>query len=98
MLSVIFLPAAQAELIDAQDWYEVEVAGLGRRFRDAVDTAVTHIATNPQQFPTVFQDVRRALVRTFPYGLFFRIEPDAIYVIACFHGSRSPRQWRQRLG
>jgi hypothetical protein len=31
---------ARAELIDAQDWYENEAPGLGRRFRAAVDAVI----------------------------------------------------------
>ena len=33
MWPVRFTEAARAELIDAQDWYEAEAPGLGRRFR-----------------------------------------------------------------
>jgi toxin ParE1/3/4 len=72
---VIFTPAARAELIDAQDWYEAEAPGLGRRFRSEIDHAVQRMATNPRQFPEVFKKLRRARVRRFPYGLFFPPKP-----------------------
>jgi hypothetical protein len=36
-------------------------------------------------------------VRGFPYGLFFRFEPDVVIVLACFHASRDPQQWQQRI-
>ena len=42
-------------------------------------------------------DVRRARLRTFPYGLFFRVVDDGVFVIACFHSSRDPRVWRRRV-
>ena len=32
MFGVIFTQAARSELIEAQDWYEGEAPGLGRRF------------------------------------------------------------------
>jgi len=51
---------------------------------------------NPQQFPAVFKNVRRALLCRFPYMLFFTIEGDTLLVIACFHASRDPRLWQQR--
>jgi len=47
MYSVNFTTAARLELIEAQDWYEGEVSGLGRRFRRAVDEVVERISTNP---------------------------------------------------
>lgn len=95
---VIFTRVARAEVIDAQDWYENESQGLGRLFRAAVDAAVERMIANPRQFPVVHKNVRRALLRRFPYALMFVIEPDeALTVIACFHGSRDPVQWQQRM-
>jgi hypothetical protein len=38
VFTVVFTQAARAELIEAQDWYEGEAGGLGRRFRQAAAT------------------------------------------------------------
>jgi hypothetical protein len=65
VFNVIFTQAARRELIDAQDWYEGEAPGLGRRFRLAIDATVERVSTNPLQFPVVFKNARRALVRRF---------------------------------
>ena len=97
MGSVLFTPAAQAEVSEAQDWYEREAAGLGGRFRAEVDRVVQRLAVNPLQLPAMLADVRRARLRKFPYGLFFRVVEDDVFIIACFHSSRDPRVWRQRL-
>jgi plasmid stabilization system protein ParE len=94
--SVIFTPAARAELIDAQDWYEGEVTGLGRRLRQAIDVLVGRMSDNPRQFPVVYKTVRRALLRRFPYSLFFVVESNTLIVIACFHASRDPSHWQKR--
>ena len=97
MVPVIFTPTARAELINAQDWYESEVSGLGRRFRAAVDAVVQSMSANPRQFPVVYKSIRRALLRRFPYALMFVIETDeTLTVIACFHGSRDPAHWQKR--
>jgi len=94
---VIFTRTAQAELIEAQRWYESEVPGLGRRFRAAVEEVVDRMSANPRQFPMVFKSVRRALLRRVPYALMFVIEADStLLVIACFHGSRDPEDWQRR--
>jgi plasmid stabilization system protein ParE len=94
--SVVFTPAAKAEFIEAQDWYEGEAKGTGRRFRQAIDVLVERMSANPQQFPVVFKNVRRALLRRFPYSLFFVLEDQTALVIACFHASRDPVQWQER--
>jgi plasmid stabilization system protein ParE len=93
---VIFTQTARAELIEAQDWYEGKAGGLGRRFRQANDALVERMSDNPRQFPVVFKNVRRALLRRFPYSLFFVVEDDALIVIACFHASRDPSHWQER--
>lgn len=91
------MPAARLEVIEAQDWYEAEARGLGVRFRAEVDHQVHRIAAHPLHFPEMLGDVRRARLRRFPYGLFFRPMPDAIYVIACFHSSRDSKAWHSRV-
>jgi plasmid stabilization system protein ParE len=96
-MRVIFTPAARVELMDAYDWYEAKQPGLGIRFLDQVEATVLRLRENPQQFRVVFQDVHRALLRKFPYGLFFRVEASELVVIACFHGSRDPRRWERRV-
>ena len=96
VFTAIFTQAARAELIEAQDWYEAEAPGLGRRFREAIDTLAERMSTNPRQFPVVFKSVRRALLRRFPYALFFVIDEQTLFVIACFHASRNPLQWQRR--
>jgi len=95
---VVFTSAAREELIEAQDWYETEVPGLGRRFRAAIDSLVERMSANPRQFPIALKNVRRALLSRFPYSLFFVIEDDdTLLVIACFHASRNPKKWQKRI-
>ena len=97
MWPIRFTETARAELIDAQDWYEAEAPGLGRRFRAEIDSVVRRMADNPQQFPTVFKTLRRTRAKKFPYALFFLVEPDALLVVACFHSSRDPHHWQKRV-
>jgi toxin ParE1/3/4 len=91
------MPAARIELIEAQDWYDREALGLGRQFRQEVDFQVGRIAAHPMRFPEIIYGARRARLRRFPYGLFFRPSADAIFVIACFHSSRDPLVWQSRI-
>ena len=98
MRTIIFTQAARQELIDARDWYERESPGLGLHFRHAVEVAVERISANPGQFPVVYKNIRRALLRRFPYALMFVTEADdSVTVIACFHGSRDPARWQRRM-
>jgi toxin ParE1/3/4 len=93
---LIIMPAAQFEIIEAQGWYEKAATSLGALFRAEIDRQAQRILANPLQFPLMLADIRRARLRRFPYGLFFRPLDDAIYVIACFHSSRDPGIWQSR--
>jgi len=68
---LIVRPEAEAELVDAFDWYEERVPGLGSEFLLCVDAAFGSILRSPQQFPRVHRIVRRTLTRRFPYEVFF---------------------------
>jgi plasmid stabilization system protein ParE len=63
---------------------------------DEFEKLLGRLAENPQQFPKIFADVRRAGFRRFPYGLIFRIGQERVEVFACFHARRDPRQWQDR--
>lgn len=96
-MQLIFTPVARAEILDVQDWYEAQRAGLGVRFLGELEIVVSRMIENPHQFPVVLQDAHRARLRKFPYSLFFRVETDLLIIIACFHGSRAPQRWQQRI-
>lgn len=66
-------PAAAAEIEAAADWYEGKRRGLGRDFLQAVDQALDSIRSRPDAYPVVHRGTRRALLRRFPYAVYFRI-------------------------
>ena len=95
-LSVVIRPAAAAEVEAAYRWYEKEREGLGSEFLETVDKALKVIAETPERFPVIRKDMRRAVLRRFPYSLFYRIVSGHVALIACFHSKRNPKVWRSR--
>ena len=95
-LPVVWLPEAQAELMEALEHYDAIRPALGERFASAVVETAEAIAIMPLRFAVVDKGRRRAGVRWFPYGLFFLVEESRVVVIACFHGKRDPRRWKER--
>ena len=63
----IFRPAAAADVEDAYRWYEAQQAGLGEEFLAAVRMVIESIKANPEIFPVVHRQTRRALLRRFPF-------------------------------
>ncbi len=97
MRDIRLFDVAAREVMEARDWYEKESTGLGGRFIDELEHQLERIMANPGQFPFILEDVRRAKLRIFPYGIFFRERGNLVFVIACFHASRDPLTWQRRL-
>jgi len=98
MTRLLIRPAAEADIAGAALWYEARAVGLGTEFLPAVDVALAEIERMPERFPVVPNSCRRALLRSFPYAVFFVPVQDRIRVVACLHLGRHPRRWQERLG
>ena len=92
----ILEPAAEDELRIAHAWYQQKGPTLGNAFLDSVGAVISAIERNPLLYPVVHQDIRRAVVKRFPYCLYFVIEGSSLQVIALFHGRRDPAIWMAR--
>jgi len=54
------------------------------------------VARHPPRYPVVRRNTRRALLRRFPYAVFFRTYDEIVVIVACMHGRRNPRRWQVR--
>jgi toxin ParE1/3/4 len=95
-LPVLFRPDAETELTEAWGWYEARREGLGDEFVTCTEAAIARAARVPDGNPRVHGEVRRALVRRFPYGVFYLVEDEALLVLAVAHARRSPGYWLHR--
>ena len=93
---VVFRRQARREFDEAADWYAQRRVGLGSRLVAAVQDVLTTAATNPKPYPEVFADVREAVVKGFPYCVYYREERGQIVVLAVFHAARDPLIWQGR--
>jgi toxin ParE1/3/4 len=95
---LVVRPAAEADITDAALWYEARATGLGADFLRVVAVALAEIQRMPERFPVVQMQCRRALLRRFPYGIYFVASAELISVVACMHARRDPRRWEERVG
>ncbi|MBI3927735.1 MAG: type II toxin-antitoxin system RelE/ParE family toxin [Armatimonadetes bacterium] len=88
---------AQADIEEAAQYYELQSSGLGQRFLDEVLSSLQSFESNPFRYPAVHDEIRRALVHRFPFGVFYLVEPEEVVVIAVMHGTRDPSRWKKRI-
>ena len=86
---------AEAQAFHARDWYESQLEGLGYRFVDQLDQAIQKAHENPQHYQAVHREIRRVLVRRFPYAVFFVAEPERVVVLAILHQYEDPAKWSE---
>ena len=86
---------AEAQAFHARDWYESQLDGLGHRFVDQLDLAIQKAHQNPQHYQAVHREIRRVLLRRFPYAVFFVAEPERVVILAILHQYEDPAKWSE---
>jgi toxin ParE1/3/4 len=96
-MKIEFFPAAEQELIEASEYYEARLQGLGNDFLLEVERLSAVLAELPSLGEKLDSIHRRVPLRRFPYALIFRRDTDFIRVVAVAHRRRKPRYWSQRV-
>lgn len=81
---------AKNDLELAFTWYENQRQGLGLEFLDCVEASIATIMQMSLLFAEHHQPFRRALIRRFPFSIFFTIEKDCLVVHAVFDNRQNP--------
>jgi len=92
-----FHPEAGLEFEEAVQFYKQRGRNLGQRFALEIRATIARIVATPDRWRILEGDIRRCLVRVFPYAVLYTIEKDGILVVAIMHGKRRPGYWRPRL-
>lgn len=78
-------------------WYEKEAVNLGFRFLDSFSETVDRLKANPYHAFNVIDTTRRAIIKKFPYIIYYAVEKDHIVVFAVLHQSKDPQTMQKRL-
>jgi len=84
-MSVRLRPEAAADIRAAMAWYDAREPGLSAEFLSEADAVFARIAARPESYPAVHGETRRALMRRFPYAVYFDIETEGVLVLAVLH-------------
>ena len=81
----------------AQAWYAKEHKGLAKRFAKAVRDVLKRLRKMPMIHGVVVKDVRRAIVKGFPYVVIYRVVAKEVIIISIFFTKRNPADWESRI-
>lgn len=90
-------PEAQEDIEDAYAWYESRSLGLGESFLSRLDACIQTVLRRPEMASLVHANYRRALVRRFPYSIFYEYAENRVTIYCVCHSSRDPKRWQRRL-
>jgi plasmid stabilization system protein ParE len=97
MIELILLQQADADIQAAFDRYENYQEGRGEVFMHHLDAAFTLLRQNPEMAPPYAGSYRRMLVRDFPYGIFYSVQPSRLVVVAVMDLRQDPETIRRKL-
>jgi plasmid stabilization system protein ParE len=94
--SLSLRPRALAEVQSARDRYAA--VEHGDAFVDDVESVFQAIQAMPLRFPICHGTIHRALLRRYPFAIFFRIRPNTkeVVVLAVFPQRGDPTRWPRR--
>lgn len=95
--SVRIRRAAKADIRAAALWYEKQRKGLGRDFLVKVGDAIVSLGQTPNMHQIIKANVRRALLKRFPYCVYYTVDDQLVQIIGVFHAKRDPAIWQKRI-
>ena len=98
-MNYYFHPEALQEYIEAAQYYYEISPSLANAFITQVENNINQILFHPQAWQPVDMEVRRCLMKRFPFGIYYTIEEEtnSIVIQAVMHFSRKPGYWKDRI-
>jgi plasmid stabilization system protein ParE len=84
------------DLEEAALWYAARGAGVAERFIAAAEETLRDVGMEPLKYRERFENVRRANLAGFPYGIFYCVQDSTVFVLAVLHAARDHRAALQR--
>jgi plasmid stabilization system protein ParE len=97
LIGYSYHPDAIAEVIEAVREYEGYAPGLGRSFREKLDSAVDLLRQFPGSAAPLRGTLRRKPLQRFPYAVIYAVEDSEIRIYAVPHRRRRPEYWIDRI-
>jgi hypothetical protein len=97
MKPVVFLPEAEQEMLETAIYYQSHASGLGVDYLSEVEHAAQVIAKSPIIWPIVEGKLRKCLVRRYPFGILYCVNPKEIIIVAVAHLRRRPSYRKRRM-
>jgi toxin ParE1/3/4 len=93
---LIIRPEAEKDIFSAYDWYEEQRLNLGTEFAQELSNSMDLIIEFPKMYSELYRGIRRALLKRFPYGVYYVVKDDTNIVVAVHRLAMDPEKWKSR--
>ena len=86
------------DIQNTSEWYEMQLKGLGIRYKNQTKKQINSLKKNPYLFSIKYDEIRCRKIEKFPFLIHYTIDEESkiINIFAVFHTSRSPEIWKKR--
>lgn len=93
---IVLSPGANADYSSVVGWYLNINPDLASGFVVEIDTILQRLVRMPYSFPVLSGAFRQALLKRFPYTIYYFVKMNVVVVSAIFHQRRSDPPWITR--
>lgn len=94
--SIVISSAVRQEMAAAYEWYRAKNAKAATSFKEEVLSALELIARTPDIFPLWDEEVRRFVLKHYPYTVYFVLDGCDVRILAIGHHRRRAGYWLDR--
>src|SRR5262245_5634297 len=98
---VVVRPEAADDVVQAAEWYDAQIDGLGSEFIQEILQVLDSLALNPLQSARRHprKNIRWRYPNRFPYRVVYEVvdKDYTIIVAAVLHAARHERHWQERF-
>ncbi len=96
-MDIKFRKEAADEFASAVKYYNKERPGLGYEFALEIRSTLKRIKIFQEAWPFITPNIRKCIVKRFPFAILYYIENKYVLIIAVMHLKRKPGYWQNRI-
>jgi len=92
-----FIHPSENEFIDAYNYYQDQLIGLGDQFLIEFNQSIKIIINHPKIWKKVGNRTRKSIIKRFPFLILYIFEENTIHITCIAHQHRNPEYYIQRI-
>jgi len=92
---VLVTEDATEDASSAYEWYEEQLQGLGEEFYQNLLIVFDQLAEYPNTGKHLEYGIRKVLVPTFPFSVYYSVKGSVVRILRILHQSRHPDTWKR---